>query len=58
MAEPFIHHLHIIHAQLNYTYIHIYNFKAYLALKSITILQTNTNTLNENWGLAPKIMHF
>ncbi len=34
MAEPFIHHLHIIHVQLNYTYIHIYNLKAYLQLKS------------------------
>ncbi len=49
MAEPFIHHLHIIHAQLNYTYIHIYNLKAYLHLKSvksIKILKTNKTTLN------------
>ncbi len=53
MAEPFIHHLHIIHAQLNYTYLQL---KAYLhlkSIKSIKILKTNKNTLNENWGLAP-----
>ncbi len=33
MAKPFIYHLHNIHAQLNYTYIHIYNLKVYLQLK-------------------------
>ncbi len=47
MAMPFIHHLHIIHAQINYTYIHIYNFK------SIKIVKTNKTPLNLNWGLAP-----
>ncbi len=44
MAEPFIPHLHIIHAQLSYTYIHIYNLTAYLKLtniKGITIFKTN-----------------
>ncbi len=46
MAEPFIHHLHIIYAQVNYTYIHIYNLKTYLQLKSIKILKTNKNTFN------------
>ncbi len=39
MAEPFIHHLHIIYSQLNYTYAHIYILKAYIynlkALKSL-----------------------
>ncbi len=47
MAEPFILHLHIIHAQLNYTYIHIYNLKAYLQLKSVKSIKmhkTNKTT--------------
>ncbi len=54
MAETFIHHLHIINEQLNYTYIHMYNIKAYLQLKSIKsikIVETNKTTLNLNWGL-------
>ncbi len=53
MAKPFIHHLHIIHGELNYTYIHIYNLEAYLQLKTIKIVITNKTPLNENWGLAP-----
>ncbi len=56
MTGPFIHHLHIIHAQLYYTYIHIYNLETYLQLKSvksIKLLKTNKTTVNLNWGLAP-----
>ncbi len=40
MGEPSIQHLHNIYAQINYTYIHIYNFK------SIKIIKTNKNTFN------------
>ncbi len=40
MAKPFIHHLHTIYDQVNYTYIHIYNFKG------IKTIKTNKNTLN------------
>ncbi len=55
MAKSFIHHLHIIHAKLNYTYIHIYNLKAYLQLKSIKsikILISNKITLNKKLGFS------
>ncbi len=40
MAEHFIYDLHIIQAQLNYTYIHIYKLKAYLQLKSVKSIKT------------------
>ncbi len=39
MAELFIHHLHTIHAQLNYTYIQIDKLKAYLQFESIKIIK-------------------
>ncbi len=39
MAEPFINHLHIIHAQLNYTYIHMYNLKHIYNLKVLKALK-------------------
>ncbi len=39
MAKPFIHHLHIIYTQVNYTYIHIYNLKEHLQLKYIIMFK-------------------
>ncbi len=53
MAQPFIHHLYIIHAQLYYTYIHIYNLGVYLQLKivkSFKFLKANKTTLT-HWRL-------
>ncbi len=56
MAEPFIHHLHIIYAELNYTYINMYNLKAYLQLKSINILKTNKQNIKlKFWFIANKL---
>ncbi len=47
MTEPLIHHLHNIHALLNYTYIHIYSLKPYLQLKRVkSIVIFNPQILN------------
>ncbi len=38
-TKPFIHHLHIIYAQVNYTYMHMYKLKHIYNLKALKLLK-------------------